>query len=198
MKRLPSASALGALALCAAFVVATPQAVADGDDTPLINLVALASKRLALAVPVAQWKWANGRPITDAPREAALLADVDKRARKAGVDPVFARAFFQDQIDASKSVQNALFEKWRATKPPDGPPPDLATSTRPALDQLTQSMIAGLGRVQPLRDASDCPVRLARSVQNWKAMTHYDASETRALETALAHVCAAGGMAGVG
>lgn len=197
MKRPLSAAALGTLALCAAFLVATPRAVADGDDTPLINLVALASKRLALAVPVAQWKWAHGRPITDAPREAALLADVDKRARTAGVDPAFARAFFQDQIDASKRVQNALFEKWRATKPPDGPPPDLATSTRPALDQLTQSMIAGLGRVQPLRDAPDCPVRLARSVQNWKSITHYDASETRALETALAHVCTAGGMAGV-
>ena len=34
-------------------------ASADGDDTALTNVVALASQRLALAEPVARWKWAN-------------------------------------------------------------------------------------------------------------------------------------------
>jgi chorismate mutase len=198
MKRSLSAAALGAVALCAALSVTPRNARAEGDDTPLINLVALASKRLALAVPVAQWKWANGRAITDPPREAALLADVDKRARAAGVDPAFARAFFQDQIDASKEMQTALFERWRATKPPEGPAPDLAASTRPALDQLTQALIPALARVQPLRDAADCPLRLTRSIQNWKTMTHYESTETHALATALSHVCTAGGMGGVG
>lgn len=202
MKRSSSAAALCAVALCAALFAALSAAPhdarAEGDDTPLINLVALVSKRLALAGPVAQWKWANGRPITDLPREAALLADVDERARAAGVDPAFAHAFFQDQIDASKEMQTALFDRWRATKPPEGPTPDLATRTRPALDQLTQALIPALARVEPLRGTADCPVRLARSVQNWKAMTHYESTETHALATALAHVCTAGGMGGVG
>ena len=198
MKRSLSAAALGAVALFAALSVMPHAARAEGDDTPLINLVALASKRLALAAPVAQWKWANGRPITDPAREAALLADVGKRARAAGVDPAFAHAFFQDQIDASKEMQTALFDRWRATKPPEGPGPDLAASTRPALDQLTQALIPALARVQPLRDASDCPIRLTRSIQNWKTMTHYEPTETHALATALAHVCTAGGMGGTG
>lgn len=192
-------AAVACIAALAATVLAAPgNAMADGDDTPLVNLVALASQRLALAVPVAQWKWANHQPITDAPREAALLADVETRARAGGVDPSFAHAFFADQIQASKEAQTALFEKWRASKPPEGPAPDLATSTRPALDRLTRSMIAALARVAPLRDAPDCPTRLARSVQSWKSMTRYDASEAAPLATALAHVCSSGGMGGVG
>jgi len=192
---------VGAIATlaCAISVAFAPRpAAADGDDTALTNLVALASQRLALAEPVARWKWANHKPITDAPREAALLADVEKRAPAAGVDPAFARAFFQDQIDASKQVQNALFEGWRATRPPEGTPPDLATSTRPQLDELTKSMLAGLARVQGMRDAADCPSRVARSIANWKALTRYGSTGSSALTTALGHVCVAGGVGAVG
>ncbi|MEA3128252.1 MAG: chorismate mutase, partial [Paraburkholderia sp.] len=153
-----------ALALFTALVLAPAPAAADGDDTALTNLIALASQRLALAEPVARWKWANHQAITDTPRENALLADVEKRAVAANVDPAFARAFFQDQIDASKDVQNALFASWRSTRPPEGPAPDLAASTRPQLDRLTQSLVAGLARVQPLRAAQDCPSRVAQSL----------------------------------
>ncbi|MCA8339036.1 chorismate mutase [Burkholderia multivorans] len=171
---------------------------ADGDDTALTNLVALASQRLALAEPVARWKWANRQPIEDRPREAALLAAVEQRAAQAGLDASFARTFFEDQIAASKEVQNALFATWRATRPPEGTPPDLATSTRPALDRLTQKMLAGLAQVAPLRDAPDCQARLARSIANWKALTRYDSSRTPALDTALSHVCAGGGASAIG
>ena len=66
-------------------------------------------QRLALAEPVARWKWANHKAIEDRPREAELLVSVEKRAAQAGVDPAFARTFFEDQIAASKDVQNALF-----------------------------------------------------------------------------------------
>ncbi|ABX16076.1 chorismate mutase [Burkholderia multivorans] len=171
---------------------------ADGDDTALTNLVALASQRLALAEPVARWKWVNRQPIEDRPREAALLAAVEQRAVQAGLDASFARTFFEDQIAASKEVQNALFATWRATQPPEGTPPDLATSTRPALDRLTQKMLAGLAQVAPLRDAPDCQARLARSIANWKALTRYDSSRTPALDTALSHVCAGGGASAIG
>ncbi|MGN7984536.1 chorismate mutase [Burkholderia sp. 22313] len=188
-----------AVAMLGAAVLSFPHvARADGDDTALTTLVALASQRLALAEPVARWKWANHKAIEDRPREAALLASVEKRAEQSGVDPAFARTFFEDQIAASKDVQNALFATWRATRPPEGTPPDLATSTRPALDQLTQRMLAGLAQVAPLRDAPDCQARLARSIANWKALTRYDSTRTQALGTALSHVCAGGGASAVG
>ncbi|KWF29395.1 chorismate mutase [Burkholderia pseudomultivorans] len=189
---------VAAAALGVALFVPSQRASADGDDTALTNLVALASQRLALAEPVARWKWANHRPIEDRPREAALLANVVKRAPQSGVDPAFARTFFEDQIAASKDVQNALFATWRATRPPEGTPPDLATGTRPALDRLTQKMLAGLAQVAPLREAPDCQARLARSIANWKTLTRYDSGQTQALDTALSHVCAAGSASAIG
>ncbi|WP_144138417.1 chorismate mutase [Paraburkholderia sp. BCC1884] len=177
--------------------VSTP-ALADGDDTALTNLIGLASQRLALAEPVARWKWANHQAITDTPRENALLADVGKRAAAANVDPAFARAFFQDQIDASKDVQNALFADWHATQPPQGPAPDLAGSTRPQLDRLTKSLMAGLAQVQPLRSAPDCPSRVARALANWRSLTRYDSTRSSALTRALGHVCETGGVGATG
>jgi chorismate mutase len=187
-----------AFALFAALVFAPAPAVADGDDTALTSLIALASQRLALAEPVARWKWANHQAITDTPRENALLADVEKRAIAANVDPAFAHAFFQDQIDASKDVQNALFASWRSTRPPEGPAPDLASTTRPQLDRLTQSLIAGLARVQPLRAAPDCPSRVAQSLANWKSLTRYDSTRSSALTRALGHICESGGVGATG
>jgi chorismate mutase len=186
------------LALCAALSFAPAPAQADSDDTALTNLISLVSQRLALAEPVARWKWANHKPIADAPREAALLSDVEKRAAASQVDPAFARAFFQDQIDASKEVQNALFDTWRSTRPPEDAAPDLATSTRPQLDQLTQSMIAGLARVQALRAAPDCPSRVAQGIANWKSLTRYDSARSGALTHALGHVCESGGVGATG
>jgi chorismate mutase len=191
-------ASIAVAALGVAFLVSPRIASADGDDTALTNLVALASQRLALAEPVARWKWANHKEIEDKPREAALLDAVEKRAVQTGLDPAFARTFFEDQIAASKDVQNALFAAWRATRPPEGTPPDLATSTRPALDRLTQKMLAGLAQVAPLRDAPDCQTRLARSIANWKTLTRYDSAQARALDTALSHVCSAGGASAIG
>jgi chorismate mutase len=198
MNRLFRFAAPCALALFACAAFAPAPAFADGDDTALTNVIALAWQRLALAEPVARWKCANHQAITDTPREQALLADVEKRAAAANVDPAFARAFFQDQIDASKEVQNALFANWRATQPPQEPAPDLATSTRPQLDRLTQALVAGLARVQPLRAAPDCPSRVAQALANWKSLTRYDSTRSNALTHALGHVCESGGVGATG
>src|SRR5262249_55487337 len=137
MSSSPRIGALCALGAALGIAFAPVPAVADTDDTALTNLISLVSKRLSLAEPVAHWKWVNHRPIDDARRESALLADVAKRAQAAGVDPAFAHEFFQDQIDASKDIQNALFDQWRKTRPPEGQAPDLDAQTRPQLDRLT-------------------------------------------------------------
>ncbi len=195
MISLTRASAHCAAALLFALPIASARA--DSDDTALTNLVALVSQRLALAEPVAQWKWQHQKPITDTPREDALLADVQKRAAVAGVDPAFARVFFRDQIDASTLVQKSLFDTWRASQAPANPAPDLATVTRPQLDQLTGRLIGALARVQPLRGAPDCPARVARSVESWKELTRYDSAHAKAMNQALGHVCESGGVGGM-
>ena len=159
---------LRAGAFLAAFVIAiaagSSAALADGDDTPFTNLIALSSQRLALADPVARWKWVHHESITDQPREAALLASIDSRAKSAGIDPAFAQLFFRDQIEASKDVQNALFDNWRKARGPEGTPPDLARGTRPKLDRVTDALLSALARIEPLRHADDCPLRLADSI----------------------------------
>lgn len=202
MRRFPTLRSFRAISAASALVLAiaspTP-AHADGDDTAFTNLIALVSQRLALAEPVARWKWANHEPITDEPREAALLKQVGERARAAEVDPGFAQQFFRDQIDASKDVQNALFANWRALRAaPEGTPPDLANDTRPKLDQLTRSLLTALARVEPIRHADDCPSRLADSVARWKHLTRYNSSMNAPLSRALSHVCTAGGVGAVG
>jgi chorismate mutase len=194
MKSLMRKSAWCCVALLASLLV--PSAQADAGDTALTNLISLVSQRLALAEPIAHWKWANHRPITDTAREQALLSDVDKRARRAGVDPAFAHAFFADQIDASSQIQKALFDSWRTGSSPTGPAPDLASVLRPQLDRLTPQLIAGLARVQSLRTEPDCPMRVAQSLANWKSLTRYDSLRTDALTEALQHVCESGGVGG--
>ena len=173
-------------------------AFADGDDTPFTNIIALSSQRLALAEPVARWKWANREPITDQPREAALLAGIDSRAKSAGIDPAFAQLFFRDQIEASKDLQNALFDNWRKLHAPEGTPPDLAHDTRPKLDRVTNALLSALAGVEPLRRADDCPLRLADSIARWKHLTRYDSAQNAPLARALSHVCASGGVGALG
>lgn len=195
MNAIVRASASCAAALLLALPVASVRA--DGDDTALTSLIALVAQRLALTEPVAHWKWAHRKPVTDAPREAALLDDVQKRASAAGIDPAFARAFFRDQIDASTQVQKALFETWHTSQAPADPAPDLATATRPALDRLTGQLLGALARVEPLRVSADCPVRVARSVAAWKQLTRYDSARADAMNRALGHVCETGGVGGM-
>jgi chorismate mutase len=186
------AAATATVAACAA------PACAASADTALTNVIALAAQRLALAEPVARWKWANGKPATDVPREQLLLAQIAKLAHSHHVDPAFAQQFFRDQIEASKDVQNALFAQWRETPPPAGAAPDLGSSTRPQLDRLTQSLLAALAQVEPQRNAADCPSRLAQSLADWKNITTFDAARSGALNRALGHVCTAGGVGATG
>ncbi len=195
MKSLVRASAYCAAALLLALPISPARA--DGDDTALTTLIALVSQRLSLAEPVALWKWEHHKPITDAPREEALLADVQKRAAAAGVAPEFAHAFFRDQIDASTEVQKTLFDSWHTSHAPAEAAPDLATVTRPQLDRLTGQLIGALVQIQPLRASADCPTRLGRALANWKQLTRYDSSRAAAIDQALGHVCEGGGVGGV-
>jgi chorismate mutase len=202
MHRHSLSQLLRAIAFMGAFVIAitagSSAALADGDDTPFTNLIALSSQRLALAEPVARWKWVHHEPITDQPREAALLAGINAHALSAGIDPAFAALFFRDQIEASKDVQNALFNNWRKLRAPEGTPPDLAHDTRPKLDSVTNALLSALAGVEPLRHADDCPLRLANSIARWKHLTRYDSAQNAPLARALSHVCASGGVGAVG
>jgi chorismate mutase len=175
--------------------VGVSPAQATGETTALTNVIALVAQRLELATPVAQYKWLNNKPITDAPREKQVLAGVVTRATAQGVDAGFARTFFGDQIEASKMVQEQLFAQWHASGAPKSPAPDLATDVRPKLDALDATLIQALAQVSPVRHEPDCPSQLSESLANWKQLTKFDSSQGDALMRALSHVCESGGVA---
>ena len=169
-------------------------------DTAVTNLIALAAQRLAYAEPVARAKQATGRPVDDPSRERALLARVATLAPRYGVDAGFAQTFFRDQIEANKQAQRTLLARWRSLPPAPAstPAPDLGATLRPALDRLTDLLLPALARVQPLRDAADCPARVSASLANWRRIADTQTVDTAALANALQHVCRSGGVGRTG
>lgn len=185
--------------LLAAAAITLPMTgtAADSSDAALLNVISLAAQRLTLADTVARVKWTQDKPVTDLPREHALLADVARRAPGYGVSAMAAQAFFRDQIEANKMVQNSLIAAWQVTPPPAGPVPDLATVVRPKLDQITTQLLIALGRTDALRQADDCPSRLAASLGDWRKLHDSDSLHNHALTRAMAHVCVSGGVGAV-
>jgi chorismate mutase-like protein len=115
------------------------------------SLRALIDARLMLAPDVAQYKWNHHVPIEDLPREARVIADLGRQASALGVPLPWAEAFFRAQIEASKTAQGELFQGWdvfRRGQFPDAP--DLATVTRPKLDQLTAQLLHALAENWPV------------------------------------------------
>jgi len=186
---------LTALATTLASLTPTAQPrAAEVDESALMNVIAQASQRLALADTVARYKWLKSQDIADPPRENTLLKNVMQRAPDYGVDPQFARSFFRDQIEANKFIQQALITNWSQIPPAPEAAPDLAASIRPKLDQLTLTILAALSRIEPLRHADDCPIRLAHSLTEWHRLNTSDPLHEQALERAMAHLCVKGGV----
>lgn len=124
--------------------------VADAADAVQADrLLTLIDQRLAVAPIVAKAKWNSGGAVNDPPREQLILDAVVAQAK--GLDPVFARHFFQAQFDASKAMQLGLHAQWRRQglgRFDDAP--DLGRDVRPVLDQLTPELIAALEKLQPM------------------------------------------------
>src|SRR5258706_11561979 len=182
--RFPAcAAAVGAL-----FIFSAPATYAADVDPALTDVVSLVSQRLAIAEPIAHWKWVHHEQILDKARQQQGLANITARAQSAGVDPAFARAFFRDQLDESTETQRALFARWQQV-PPTGATVDPKTVSRPERDRLTQLLIVALVRLQPLRAMPDCPLRVKQGLSSWKLMPTFDVSRSDAMRIALSHIC---------
>lgn len=109
------------------------------------SLRAAIDARLLLAADVAEFKWNHRAAVEDLPREARVIASLGSRASVLGVPQAWAERFFRAQIQASKVAQNELFQRWETLEQgpfPDAP--DLASVTRPKLDQLTDQLLQAL------------------------------------------------------
>jgi chorismate mutase len=153
-------------AAAAAMVLLAPavsHAAPSGSVAPadLTGLTTAIADRLALADTVAASKWASGAAIDDPAREQVVLDSVSQLAEDRGLDPVYVRAVFRDQIEASKTVQRGLFELWSAPgqTPPSGSP-DLGP-VRTAINALNIAIVDELAAQRHVLAGGLCPPTLA-------------------------------------
>lgn len=169
---------------------AGPKLGALGRLGPLTDLVI---QRLLISDQVAAAKFGTGQPIDDPTREQQELAAIRQSAATLGIDPDAAVNFFQQQITASKIVQQGLFDRWTAH--PDQAPttrPDL-TQIRNELDQLTTELLQQLVSQQDvLSSGLGCQVDLTVAAVTGQAFNHLDALHRQALAVALAKTCVGG------
>ena len=152
MKRL-------ALALCTLAAFAT-DARADAID----DLRDAISARLSLMTDVAKYKWNRILPVVDAEREAALVASATRDAVARGVPEPWARRVIEAQIAASRALQVAATEQWRAQQHAAfSGVPDLASAQRPAIDAATARLVEALAAARCALVAGDTESRLAAS-----------------------------------
>jgi chorismate mutase len=192
--------------LGAATVLTVPQAMAMSTPVPaesvsgtvqtakpldeLSPLTALVIERIRVSDDVAASKFGTDSPIEDPVREAQVLEQVRTQAGAAGLDPDAAAAFFQDQITASKAVQNGLFARWTA-HPEEAPTtrPDLGP-IREQLDQLTTALLQELKDTEALRERPiACMVQLALATGSGAVLERLDTLHRQALRTATQSVC---------
>lgn len=113
------------------------------------DLPRLMVERLGLMDEVAQVKQAKGLPVTDARREAELLAAMAREGTALGLPATAVRAFFSGQVEAAKEYQREwLADPAHKTAVPAKKLPDLATEVRPALDAIGKNMLAALVRTR--------------------------------------------------
>ncbi len=131
--------------------ISTPRLTDDtASRQALQRLLLLMRDRLLLMHDVARWKWNEKRPIEDKEREQAFLRDVVSHADQLQLNPTFVRTFFTAQIEASKLVQKADHERWKAEgRKPFADVPDLVKVQRPRIDTLNMDLLVALAEAKP-------------------------------------------------
>jgi chorismate mutase-like protein len=192
---LVGSMAVAAVVLCGLTpAMATPWHAASNLPTPpathplggLGPLTDLVIQRLQVSDQVAASKFGTGQSISDPVREQQELDSVRQSALQMGLDPTTTVQFFQNQITASKVVQQGLFDRWTAN-PALAPTtrPDLAT-IRTELDQITKGLLAQLQATQSLRaQPVGCTVSLDVARVSGEVLDHLDALHRQALDVAL-------------
>lgn len=105
-------------------------------------VVALMAERLELAHDLAWAKWADGLPVRDSVREAAVLGKLVRQGEAAGIEEALVSRFVRAQIEASCLEQEAWMAKWRQGAPlPTGAPPTLE-SLRTRIDHMSSLLLA--------------------------------------------------------
>jgi len=127
----------------------------------------LLRRRATLAGDVARWKWNQHASIEDPERERKLLESAAAAARAKSISVDFVREVFQAQMDASRTIQSGLFEKWRAAGITHHENVvDLKEALRPAIDETGNRILEILKRIEPVRGSSRLRELIEKRIEN--------------------------------
>jgi chorismate mutase-like protein len=139
-------------------------------------------QRLLLAQDVARAKWNAKAAIEDLPREEQVIAAAVRQGRGLGLQEAWIRSVFRAQIEASKTVQRALYRRWEAEgagRFDDAPA--LAKTIRPELDRLTTQLLRAMADNQAVLNDSGRKADVAVAMQPLQARAVNPAAAKQAL-----------------
>nr|WP_267877458.1 gamma subclass chorismate mutase AroQ [Massilia sp. PDC64] len=139
-------------------------------------------RRLLLAQDVARAKWNAKAAIEDLPREEQVIAAAVRQGATLGLPEAWVRTVFRAQIEASKTVQRALYARWQAEgagRFDDAP--DLAKTIRPELDRLTTQLLRAMADNEAVLHDSGRRADVAIAMQGLQARAVNPAAAGQAL-----------------
>jgi chorismate mutase-like protein len=151
-------------------------------------------QRLLLAQDVARAKWNAKAAIEDLPREEQVIAAAVRQGAVLGLPEAWIRSVFRAQIEASKTVQRALYRRWQAEgvgRFDDAP--DLGNTIRPELDRLTTQLLRAMADNQALLHDSGRKADVAVALHALQARAVNPAAAGQALAPFLPPSPSAGG-----
>jgi chorismate mutase len=163
---------------------------ARADPTgPLTELVDAAAQRLAIAEPVAAFKWGSHGSIEDPGRVQQELSKLGADATAQHIDPGYVTRVFGDQINATEAIEYSRFADWKLN-PAGVPaaPPDLSAS-RSTIDGLNQTMLTQIVADWDLLHSPACPERLDAARNDVMRARQLDDLYQRALSLATQSYC---------
>jgi chorismate mutase len=164
------------------------QARAD-PAAPLIELVDAAAQRLAVAEPVAAFKWRSHGSVEDPHRVQQELSKLGADATAEHIDPGYVTRAFGDQINATEAIEYSRFADWSLNPAgvPDAPP-DLSAS-RSTIDGLNQTMLSQIVVNWDLLHSPACSEQLDAARSDVIRARQLDGLYQRALWSATRSYC---------
>jgi chorismate mutase len=185
------ATVVVALAVATACIAATApaQPVRADSTSPLYELVDAAAQRLQTADPVAAYKWATSTAIEDQPRVQQVLAAVSADATANHVDAGYVRRVFEDQIDATESIEYTRFAQWKLDPRSAPTSPAGLSASRTAIDGLNRTMVTEIAGHWDLLHSPLCAAYIADAKDAVTGARQLDAVYQQALAFATRSYC---------
>ncbi len=184
----PARRRLRLAGLAALALMAAPQAQAEGAG-PLTALVDAAAERLAVAEPVAAYKWSAHAAIEDPVRVEQELSTLRADAAAADIDPNYVTQVFSDQVDATEAIEFRRFSDWKLDPASAPPSPTSLSASRAAIDALNTKILSQITLNWGLLNSPACPDQLRTARSEVTRLRGLDNLYQRALTTATTSYC---------